>query len=28
MADAPTSGYEKLEFFCFEMKRRISVSDG
>src|SRR5258708_22320713 len=26
--DAPTSGYEKPEPFCFEMNRRISSSEG
>lgn len=28
VADAPTSGYEKPEPFCFEMKLRISYSEG
>jgi|SRR5580658_4270935 hypothetical protein len=28
VADAPTSGYEKPEFFCLEMKRQTSSSDG
>src|ERR1700758_2848815 len=28
VADAPTSGYEKPESFCFEMKRRIWSSEG
>jgi hypothetical protein len=28
VADDPTSGYEKLESFCFAMKRRISSSVG
>src|SRR5258707_4215426 len=28
VADAPTSGYEKPVSFTFEMKRRISESDG
>jgi hypothetical protein len=28
VADAPTSGYEKPESFCSEMKRRILSSDG
>jgi hypothetical protein len=28
VADAPTSGYEKPESFCFAMKRRTSSSVG